>query len=114
MLITSLSLFSFSDKESEIWFPHLDKIVHFTFYLVLVLLGAFSFREVIKRPSLVKNQGMILFGFSLVYGMLIELLQHIMPYNRSAEVWDMLANFAGALTGTLLIQRYSSLIDRLK
>ena len=46
VLITSLSLFSFSDEgERRIWFPHLDKLVHFTFHAGILVLGALALSE---------------------------------------------------------------------
>ncbi|WP_409557710.1 VanZ family protein [Allomuricauda sp. SCSIO 64092] len=112
VLITSLSLFSFSSEgEDMIWFPNLDKIVHVVFHLFLVVLGVLFLKENFhKHLSMGKRVGLLI-GFSTSYGVLIELLQSIMPFGRTAEVWDVLANLAGAVMGGLLIQRYRSLID---
>ena len=115
VLITSLSLFSFSEEREEtIWFPHLDKIVHFTFHLGILILGTFSLREMMPKQWHRRNTIAILLLFSVGYGLLIELLQWLMPFDRSAEFWDVLANLTGALTGGLLIQKNRSLIERLK
>jgi VanZ family protein len=115
VLITSLSLFSFSsESEKKIWFPHLDKCVHFTFHFVLMVLGAFFLKEAVSNSWDWNKRLKTLFVFSLCYGLLIELLQWVMPFDRSAEIWDVLANLAGAVAGGLLIQKNRSLIDRLK
>ena len=115
VLITSLGLFSFStEDEGRIWFPHLDKIVHFTFHFGIVVLGVLSLNEVAPKTWNWGKRITFLLVFSLIYGVLIELLQWIMPFDRSAEFWDVLANLTGAVTGGLLIQSSRSLIDRLK
>ena len=115
VLITLLSLFSFSDDEVEgIWIPHLDKIVHAIFHFLLVILGILSLKEVLKKNFRPKSDIIKVLGFSIAYGILIEALQYYMPYDRAAEVWDVLANLTGALLGVLLIKQYLSLTSKLK
>ena len=114
VLITSLSLFSFSTEEDKIEFPHLDKIVHFSFHFGILVLGALFLGEVAPQSWDWRKKITFLLLFSLSYGISIELLQWIMPFERSAEFWDVLANLAGAVMGGLLIQSNRSLIDRLK
>ena len=115
VLITSSSLFSFSiEGEDGIWFPHLDKIVHFIFHFVILVLGAFALNEIAPAKWNWTKRIIFLLIFSVSYGLLIELLQWVMPFDRFPEFWDVLANIAGALTGSLLIQKNRSLIERLK
>ena len=115
VLITSLSLFSFSvDTEETIWFPHLDKAVHFTFHLVIVVLGVLFIGETEKNVWQWRKKLVFLLFFSLSYGLTIEFLQWVMPLDRSAEIWDVLANTSGALVGGLLIQTNRSRIEGLK
>ena len=112
MFITSLSLFSFSSEgEDRIWFPNLDKIVHIAFHFFLVILGVLSLKENFRKHLSIGKRVGLRIGFSIGYGLLIELLQSIMPFGRTAEIWDVLANLTGAVMGGLLIQRYRSLID---
>ena len=115
VLITSLSLFSFSvDTEETIWFPHLDKAVHFTLHLVIVVLGVLFIGETEKNVWQWRKKLVFLLFFSLSYGLTIEFLQWVMPLDRSAEIWDVLANTSGALVGGLLIQTNRSRIEGLK
>lgn len=115
VLITSLSLFSFSDDgEDIISIPHLDKMVHAAFHFGIVVLGAFFLNEAAPKFWSWTKRIVLLLTFSLFYGGLIELLQWLLPFDRSAEVLDVFANFSGAVLGGLLIQRKHSLIDRLK
>ena len=92
----------------------MDKVVHFVFHLVILVLGYVSLTEinVFNRDWRKKVSALVL--FSLAYGLLIELLQWVMPFDRAAEFWDVMANLIGAITGGLLIQRNRSLIERLK
>lgn len=76
--------------------PHLDKVVHFGMFFIMSLLICYRY----KRPAL-KNIYGIAIGFSFLYGGLIEILQHYF-FNRGGDVWDLLADVAGGVTGCLL------------
>ena len=116
MLITLLSLFSFPDIDdgTGIVIPHIDKITHFIFHLIFVLLGCLFLKE--KKGEVFKpNKGiLIILIAAILYGILIEVLQYAMPFGRAAEIWDILANTIGALFGCLLIKKYFSLTRKLK
>ncbi|GMN12002.1 hypothetical protein MTsPCn9_33040 [Croceitalea sp. MTPC9] len=117
MFITSLSLFSFPelDNDTGIRIPYADKIAHFIFYFVFVVLGFFFLQERRVKPSFkpLKTTYKIMV-VAIIYGILIEGLQYIMPFDRAAEFFDVLANSAGAIFGGLLIKSYLSLIKKLK
>ena len=113
-VITTLSLFAISIEQTEqFWYPDIDKLAHFVFYFVLVVLLSFAINEMDKKVQIRKNV-LIAVIFSVGYSILMEVLQHLMPYNRSAELFDVLANSVGAITAGLLIVRYRSLIPPLK
>lgn len=115
VFVTLLSLFSLSDVgESKNWIPHMDKIVHFTFYSVMVFLGTLFLKEKTKGNFQAIPAIKRMFVFALCYGVFIELLQYIMPFDRAAEIWDVLANTIGGLFGVLLIKKYLSLTTTLK
>ncbi len=112
--VTFASLFSFSNQtESKIWFPHLDKIIHFSFYFGVVFFGSLALREHSKMVN-TKKIVLKLIVFAIFYGLLIEFLQYVMPFNRSAEIWDAVANSSGAIIAGLLIVKCGSLIPQLK
>lgn len=48
---------------------------------------------------------MIIFSITLIYGVVIELLQHYCTIKRTGDVWDLVADGAGALI-TLSIFRF--------
>lgn len=107
VLITLFSLFSLPDTgEETLDFPHRDKVAHFGFHFVIVFLGTLFVRE--RRMSKFKiNRGIVqIFLFSAGYGVAIEVLQYVMPFDRTAELWDILANLSGAVFGVLLIKKY--------
>ncbi len=113
VIITLFSLFSFPGEDMGfINIPYLDKIAHFTFHCIILVLGTLFRRE--RRPNhFVKNKAILgMFLFSVAYGIVIETLQFTMPFGRAAEIWDILANLSGALFGVLLIKKYLSLIEK--
>jgi len=104
VLITLLSLFSFSDVDkSRIEIPHLDKIVHFVFYFVAALLGCFFMRELTKGRMNIKKAIAIIIVLVIVYGIVIEVLQGAYTTQRSGEFYDVLANSLGAFAGAAVI-----------
>jgi VanZ family protein len=90
--------------------PHLDfldwlkpdKIVHlFVFGLLsYLLMKGFLRREM--RGIFRKQPALFAFLLSAVYGCVIEVLQEYVFINRSGEVFDALADAAGALLGIWL------------
>lgn len=112
VLITSLSLFSFSTAGVDDWnLPHMDKLVHGIFHFMIMVLGILAWHERYGQNGGWSKSLVLLFLFSLLYGLAIELLQFMLPTGRFADVMDVLANVTGALLGILLIQRGRSLIN---
>lgn len=109
VFVTFSSLFSFEGMHMgtlPFTIPNLDKIVHFVFYLVMVITGFFAIKDYfVHRYKLVA----ILFGivlFSIIYGMIIEVLQHVLTANRQGDLLDALANSIGAIVGMFLIRAH--------
>lgn len=109
VLITSLSLFSFKGvSTSGINIPHLDKLVHFTFYFFATILGGLSYKEIYKKEQSLLSAGKIMLLFSIVYGMVIEIIQYSFTENREGDFLDFLANSLGAFLGFLVIKHLLS------
>ena len=111
VLITSLSLFSlsgFSDMSNGIKIPNADKIVHFTFYFFATLIGSFALREHKRSEISLKSAAKKMFLFSVLYGMIIEILQYSFTQNRHGDFFDFAANSIGAFCGWILIKYYFS------
>lgn len=105
MLVTFFSLFSFTDVDSSKFnIPHLDKVVHFTFYFVMVVL---AFKAMSKERRHGVNRHKLLWYivlFAVMYGIIIEVLQHIATTDRHGDLLDALANSTGAIVGMLVVR----------
>ncbi len=84
----------------------IDKVYHFSAYLVMgwlwagAFLNSFFFREKGKASAVAAS-----FGISFVFGAAMEITQRYVP-GRDADIGDLIANGAGALAGAL-IQMYA-------
>lgn len=74
-----------------------DKLVHFIFYFVLVLLWSFS-RKLISKGKVLK-----IYFLAVLYGTIIEVLQPRLSPTRSFDWFDILANFSGGTTAFLIV-----------
>lgn len=92
--VTFGSLYKFEKSDDIPSFEHMDKVVHFTFYLVTSLLICHLFSLYGKKRGVATTISLLI---ATVYSSTIELLQ---PYfERSCSGWDAVANIAGALGG---------------
>lgn len=73
--------------------PHLDKLVHFVFYAVLIVLAFNAWRNNSSKSAI------FVIGVVLFYGFLIELIQHFLIDKRYFDIYDLVANTAGVLIG---------------
>ncbi|WP_422084220.1 VanZ family protein [Ulvibacterium sp.] len=97
----------------NIQIPHLDKIIHFTFYFVAAILGLFSFRKRIKSGTSLLKIITGLFLCLVVFGIIIEVIQQRYTMTRAGDVFDALANTIGALIGGLTAKMIFSSKKRL-
>ena len=75
-----------------------DKIAHFLFYAIFCLMWFLSFYSFKIKRSLFAAS-----AFSILFGLIIELIQSQATVYRTGEVLDFLANTIGALAMTMLI-----------
>lgn len=81
-----------------------DKTVHFLSHFILVCLWQFYwFRR--NRNRLIFKEGVIVLIGSLLYGTIIEILQAYLTISRTADIFDIFANFIGALAGVFFFQK---------
>lgn len=91
ILITTLSLITIEKAPSFVLqLPFKDKVVHFLFYFVFVVLWSFALKQ---RTSNFRIKILIAAFF---YGIIIEVLQYAVTENRTADFYDVLANSLGA------------------
>jgi VanZ family protein len=82
--------------------PNLDKLAHAFFHFVFTILWFLFFKKQVKK----KNQTKLLVGavfFSLFFGIGIEILQSRLTVTRNGDVFDVLANFTGALLALVFV-----------
>ena len=115
VFITFSSLSSFKDTETPgLDIPHLDKVVHFTFYFVASILAAFFIRELSQGKYPFNKTLMISVFGAIGFGIIIEVLQMTLTTDRQGDIFDALANSLGAFGGILGLKLLFSKVERLK
>ena len=101
-LIVILLLSSYPGNKITTPSLHLDKIVHVLIYAILtILLLKASYKQyTIINMRLKVNIFVILFG--ILYGGVMELLQHYVCIKRSGNLYDFTANGIGVIIGVLM------------
>ena len=79
-----------------------DKIYHFLAYFLFAYLWT-----TYLKPSKKKNKLLIVFICLIMFGIILELIQHIINPNRVYDTYDLIANCLGVLIGTLLAKKYT-------
>lgn len=104
VFVTFSSLYSFKRmKPRTHLIPHGDKLVHFTFYFVAVILGVFFLRELTKGKMKYLKAMIVMCCSMVFFGVIIEVIQHIFTSNRSGDIYDALANSVGAICGIAVV-----------
>jgi VanZ family protein len=78
-----------------------DKYVHFAFHFTFTFLWSFYNR--LRFGQWFLKSSFIIVCLSIGYGILIEILQETFTQTRKADVMDVAANTAGAITAFLVI-----------
>ena len=76
-----------------------DKTVHFLVYFVLTLTWNFALQKKYKNWALKYIIVFVVIG----YGIVIEVLQEVLTKTRQADLYDVIANSAGALVALIVI-----------
>ena len=74
-----------------------DKIYHLLAYLVLAFLWITYFKH---RKA--KYLTLIVFSSTILFGVVLELIQHQLNPNRTYDTYDLIANCLGVILGTLI------------
>ncbi|HLW63581.1 MAG TPA: VanZ family protein [Flavobacterium sp.] len=107
ILVFCLVNLSNIDEVQKIAFPHIDKIVHFIFYATASFLWSWALLN--KNSNHYKlNQALVIIGL-ILFGLMVEFLQDILPTKRSFEWLDVASNTAGVLVGTSIYLLYTKL-----
>lgn len=99
--LTTVSLINLSGKLPNVEIKHSDKFFHFIAYSLLCLLWyiVFSFKKEYSKKKSIFHAVLL----SILFGIIIEVLQGTVTTHRSSDVYDAIANSLGALLmGSLL------------
>ena len=70
----------------------LDKLIHFCMYTIFIIIWG------LKSDNKTK-----ILIFSILFGLGLEILQHILPFGRYFDWGDFIANSSGVLFGTIIL-----------
>ena len=82
--------------------PYFDKWVHAFLFSVMALLFLLGYKRQTPRLYFNTKHYFLVLLCSTAYGVFIELVQHFFTSNRHADVYDVMADLAGAILGCLL------------
>ncbi|MFP4844177.1 VanZ family protein [Winogradskyella sp. PE311] len=77
-----------------------DKIYHIIAYIGLAFLWITYF-----KPSIKKETVYLVFSCLILFGVVLELIQHQLNSNRTYDTVDMIANCLGVIFGTLIARK---------
>lgn len=90
------------------WFKHTDKIVHAVMMAGVYLAVALDYIKHRRQPCGLPPAALgCILAAVIVFGGSIELLQGAMDMGRGCDLYDFIADSAGACSGYLISMRYS-------
>ena len=104
VVIAILSLLPGNDLP-KVRIPHIDKMVHFTIYLVFGALLMYGFAKQYKGKALRFKPEWIVIGFTALWGTLMEVMQLLFTKTRHFEYLDILTNIIGSILGIVLLKQ---------
>lgn len=99
----------------QIEIPNLDKVIHAFFHFVFVWLWFLFFKKKLMSPNNY-NLLAITFVFSLILGIVIEMIQQFFTVSRSGDPLDVLANIFGAalaFISIVLLNKFNGIVDKI-
>jgi ABC-type transporter Mla maintaining outer membrane lipid asymmetry permease subunit MlaE len=82
---------------------HIDKFLHFLMYFIFSLILYLDLRKYINSLKNKYFGYLYIFFISLVWGVIIELIQYYILSYREGSVADIIANIGGILTGIFFV-----------
>ncbi len=82
---------------------HIDKLFHFLMYFIFSLILYLDLHKYINELKNKYFGYLYIFFISLVWGIIIELIQYYLLSYREGSIADIVANISGILTGILCI-----------
>tara|TARA_X000001036_G_scaffold225676_1_gene211168 strand:- start:33 stop:386 length:354 start_codon:yes stop_codon:yes gene_type:complete len=96
LFVVFMSLWNFDSYEVKSSLIS-DKFIHFLIYFLFVFFWSNSLKNNFKNSTL------FVFFLSLLFGLILELIQLILSY-RSFEFYDLISNFIGCLAGYFIVK----------
>ncbi|WP_282017283.1 VanZ family protein [Salegentibacter mishustinae] len=94
-------------------FSPTDKLLHLGAYFGLLVLWKVYFMLKNKPKSTYRNNLFKIAGLSVLFGMLIEVLQGVLTSYREPDWFDILANTAGILLAVVIFLFFEKSLKRL-
>ena len=114
ILITILSCLPTDNKGSEwINIPHADKIVHALFYGILTALIIFSAAGTFKARPFTLNIFFYSLVLVLIFGSIMEVLQHFLIPTRYGDPADILFNISGWVIAVVALYLRTWLVSKI-
>jgi hypothetical protein len=88
---------SFFGLETDKW-GHLFMFSILVFFIMQGLIKYWRFSFFLRKIQLYA------FSIAFIYGLIIELIQYYFILYRTAEFWDIIANFVGCIIGLLMFK----------
>lgn len=90
-------------KDNIVSFSNADKVAHFSFYFLFVIL--WNRFLLVSNATILKSKYAILF-IAIFFGICIELAQKIFTTTRQADILDVFANTLGAVLGFIISNKF--------
>ena len=73
-----------------------DKLIHFIMYLIFALIWGLKIENFLERK-------MEISAYLILFGLVLEILQHLLPFGRYFDLGDFVANSIGVLFGVFIL-----------
>ena len=73
-----------------------DKLIHFIMYLIFALIWGLKIENFLERK-------MEISAYLILFGLGLEILQHVLPFGRYFDLGDFVANSIGVLFGVFIL-----------
>lgn len=108
IVIAFASLMSPSNMP-KVGFSFFDKIAHFGVYFILVITLIWAFLKKNTKKAISSTTLFIIIASTVMYGVLMEILQYTISTGRNFEIPDIIANIVGCLFGVFLYKPIQNL-----
>ncbi len=94
----------FTPSGGKVKVEHLDKVVHFSLFLMLAINACYRYQKAEQRVDALI--------WSILFGLTTEVFQQCIP-GRVMDMYDGIANTLGIISGYYIYRRYSPPLDKI-